>query len=78
MTKASLPWRSPDCPALRLDRQIMTSHAVARTVLAKTSDAAIDDPVVDRPQSMVAEPKSLHDPGPELFNQHVGLLEKRR
>jgi hypothetical protein len=56
----------------------MTSHAVAWAALAKAGDAAIDDLVVDRPHGIVAEAKSFHNAGPELLNQHVGPLQKRR
>ena len=56
----------------------MTSHAVAWTALAKAGDAAIDDLVVNRPHGIVAEAKSFHNAGPELLNQHVGPLQKRR
>src|ERR687893_371065 len=55
----------------------MSRHPGAGTLLTVAGDRAVDEPRVDLVQFIVAEPETLHDPGPELFHQDVSTLDER-
>ena len=47
-----------------------------RTVLAVTAEGAVDERGVDRGEGLVTKPQLFHDPGPELLDDHVVLLQE--
>ena len=57
--------------------EIVAGLVGARTGLAVAGDRAIDQPRIDRPHRLVAEPEPRHDARAELLDQHVGAFDQR-
>src|SRR5918998_2551272 len=55
----------------------MSRHPGAGTLFTVAGNRAVDEPRVDLVQLIIAEPETLHDPGPELLHQDVGTLDER-
>ena len=63
-------------PADRLAHRGEPGASGIRTVLAVAGDARVDQPRIDLAHGVGSEPPFLHGAGPEVLDDHVGLLDQ--
>src|SRR5579875_546964 len=63
-------------PAGRLRDHVEGEIVPVRPVIAEALDLGIDDPGIDLSDLVVAEAEPLDDPGREIFDKDVGLLDQ--
>ncbi len=59
-----------------LDHVVVHPSAAVRPVLSVAGDRGVDEVGIDRLHVVVAEPESVHRSGPEVLDEHVGVLDE--
>ena len=60
----------------RGDDAFPPSHRRTRVVTAEPGDRAVDEARVRGPHRVVSEPEPIHDAGPEVLDEHVGVTHE--
>src|SRR5439155_22885790 len=76
------PWRLPRVrvdghePAIGLHERIVPGPVAERPLRAEGRDRAVDEPRIDRPRALPAEPQLLDGPRAERLDEDVGALDQ--